>query len=174
MFFVGARLSWRACFLRVRVAFFSIMVAPTAKAPPDFLEDEFEDGKGGKVALSEMVRTGLAKTYARSKGVSWTTSTFQELDETSFVHLVESAVEFGDGYDGLDKDHRKTDVAWEVASALKWFCVRRLAEDEDDKDEVTAEDARVFTTNGVCCAPVESLHTTPPVIGLVLDWIPVR
>mgnify|MGYP004362833891 CR=1 FL=1 len=129
---VGARLSWRACFLRVRVAFFSIMVAPTAKAPPDFLEDEFEDGKGGKVALSEMVRTGLAKTYARSKGVSWTTSTFQELDETSFVHLVESAVEFGDGYDGLDKDHRKTDVAWEVASSReraedKWFCVRRPA-----------------------------------------------
>jgi hypothetical protein len=157
----------------VLVAFFLIMVAPAAKAP-DYLDEEFEDGKGGKVALSEMVRTGLAKTYARSKGVSWTTSTFQELDETSFVHLVESAVEFGDGYDGLDKDHRKTDVAWEVASALKWFCVRRLAEDEDDKDEVTAEDARVFTTNGVCCAPVESLHTTPPVIGLVLDWIPVR
>ena len=46
MFFVGARLSWRACFLRVLVAFFLIM----ARAPAFIqskLRNEARGGEGG-------------------------------------------------------------------------------------------------------------------------------
>lgn len=88
-----------------------------------------------KIALSPMVNpmvlSGLERTFERAQGVSWTTSTFP-VDEDVFVQLVEASTEFGDSYDKLAKDHRKTDVAWEVASSReraedKWFCVRRPA-----------------------------------------------